>query len=310
MSNSNVEVNNLTDPDSAKTVTVDSLSDKLAESVYGQNLLINFNFSVKTPDDTDPKPDATPRTYAADYQVFYGWFADAAVGVTGLTFTDGVINFTAGAIYQDYDHDGGIDVIGSAVIASVAKSDLIGLATGVTLTDTGTAWRVSITLAASDTLSAKLENGNKITTHTALNEASAFATAADGGLFQGVDYVDPDAEGTSKTARIHPDLSVTGKTSNGGYEKRANGTITIKGSQSVSNSSGVPVSASFDFPVPLISIAEGDASITCSVETGNVGSIVTGYTAQLASLTGGTISVNRINASATTVSFIIEGMWK
>lgn len=137
------------------------------------NLLTNFNFSVETPDDSQTKPNATPETYVADHQVFFGWFADDATGVTDLTYNNGVINFTAGSIYQEITFDGGLEAIGSTIIASIAGADLIGTASNVTLTNTGTAWKVTIESGSSNVLSAKLEDGDVISGHTALSAEGA-----------------------------------------------------------------------------------------------------------------------------------------
>ncbi|MCK5126794.1 MAG: hypothetical protein KAR42_11110 [candidate division Zixibacteria bacterium] len=166
------------DPDTALvSQRLDSVKHVAIKAAEHTNLLTNFNFSVETPDTSQPKPDATPRTYAANYQVFYGWYADPSVGVTGLTYASGVINFTAGAIYQDVEKNGALVAVAS-VIASIAGANLVGTVSNVTLTDTGSAWRVSIAAGASDTLSAKLEAGTKITGHTALNSPLALSASS------------------------------------------------------------------------------------------------------------------------------------
>lgn len=144
----------------------------------GKYLTTNFNFSVATPDPLITPPDATPRNYNAGNQIFFNWFV-ATGGAVGITYNNGVANTTtSGVIYQDVAKTGALQYAG-AVTGSQASTDLIGSETGVTVTDEGASWRISIDLAvASNVMSGKLENGPFITGHVALNASSALKSAS------------------------------------------------------------------------------------------------------------------------------------
>lgn len=156
-------------------LSVDSVEDiNIASLLIGENtnLLTNFNFSVATPDNTITPPDATPRSYNATDQIFFNWYV-ATGGAVGLTYNNSVVNATSGVIYQDVAKTGALEFAG-AVTGSQASADLIGTVTGVTVTDEGTDWRISIDLAvAGNVMSGKLENGSFVTGHVALNAQSA-----------------------------------------------------------------------------------------------------------------------------------------
>lgn len=136
----------------------------LAAIGSGTNYIQNHNFTIATTDDSQPRPDATPRSYAPDYQVFAGWYADPVVGVTDLTYINGVINFTAGALYQDVDMNGGLDNA-TGLIASLAGTDGKPVSGNVTFSTVSSAHRVVIASGSSNVFSCKFEQNPFPTRH-------------------------------------------------------------------------------------------------------------------------------------------------
>lgn len=135
----------------------------------GVNHIQNHNFSIATTEDSQPRPDATPRSYAPDYQVFAGWYADPGVGVTNLTYDGGVINFTAGALYQDVDLE-----FATGLISSVAGLNGIPTDVGVSFSPVSGKYRVLISSASGDVFSVKFEQNPYPTRHQPYGSVADF----------------------------------------------------------------------------------------------------------------------------------------
>lgn len=131
---------------------------KIVSGQFGNtvNYIQNHNFTIATTDDAEIRPDATPRDYPAGYQMFAGWYADDTLGVTGLTYENGVVNFTAGSIYQDVDKADGIQFL-TGFAVSVAGTDCLPATTGVSFSTVGNSFRIVISSTAVDVFSVKFE---------------------------------------------------------------------------------------------------------------------------------------------------------
>lgn len=130
--------------------------------IGNENLLVNPNFTMPSPDTSVAIPGVSPRSYAAGSQILLGWFAHETTGVSGLTYSGGEITFTGGGIYQDVPKDGALKYL-SALTASVAGFDQIPSTVGVSVESTSTYWRVRLTPAS--VYSVKLETGAYATRH-------------------------------------------------------------------------------------------------------------------------------------------------
>ena len=88
----------------------------------GANLLSNHNFIIPSPDDSQPAPDGTARSYPPGFQIFSGVFANETTGITNLTYSNGLVSFTAGDFYIPVANAGGVERI-TEFVASVADFD-------------------------------------------------------------------------------------------------------------------------------------------------------------------------------------------
>ncbi|WFS86247.1 tail fiber protein [Vibrio phage vB_VhaS_MAG7] len=88
----------------------------------GANLLSNHNFIIASPDDSQPAPSATPTSYPPGYEIFSGVFANETTGITNLTYSNGLVSFTAGDFYIPVANAGGVDRL-TEFVASVADFD-------------------------------------------------------------------------------------------------------------------------------------------------------------------------------------------
>ena len=148
-------------------VNIDTVDEGLViDNVSNTNLLTNSGFDIASPDTTQPPPDGTPRTYIPGFQVRSNWFAGDTYGVSDITYIDGVIAFPDdgfNSLYQDIPKSGDLQYV-TEVIASIAiDADGEPLTSGVTVTDNGDSWRV--TLTGGTYFSAKLEQGTQATRH-------------------------------------------------------------------------------------------------------------------------------------------------
>ena len=79
------------------------------------------------------------------------------------------------------------------------------------------------------------------------------------GPLDGVSYVDPDAIGTSPTAKIYPDGTIVGSTSNGNYTKSPNGdllmttTLAMAGPTTAGGSNFYSASTVWTYPIAAVS---------------------------------------------------------
>lgn len=142
----------------------------------GANLLSNHNFLIQTPDDSQPLPDATPRSYPPGYQIFSGVFANETTGITNLTYIDGRVSFSGGDLYFAVPNTGAIARLAAAQLtASVADFDGKPRTRGVSFALVGDDYRVTVGVNALEDVSAvltplgsvKFEQGSVATGHEA-----------------------------------------------------------------------------------------------------------------------------------------------
>lgn len=142
----------------------------------GANLLSNHNFLIQTPDDSQPRPDSTPRTYPPGYQIFSGVFANETIGITNLTYIDGHVSFTAGDFYFAVPNTGAIEQL-TEFAASVADFDGKPRTRGVSYALVGDDYRITVGVDALKDVAAnptplgsvKFEQGEFVTGHTVDN---------------------------------------------------------------------------------------------------------------------------------------------
>lgn len=121
----------------------------------GANLLSNHNFLIASPDDSQPPPDATPRSYPPGHQIFSGVFANETTGITNLTYIDGCVSFSGGDLYFAVPNTGGIERL-SDFVASVADFDGKPRTRGVSFALVGDEYRVTVGIDALEDVSATL----------------------------------------------------------------------------------------------------------------------------------------------------------
>ncbi len=131
------------------------------DNVANENLIFNAGFEV--PGTVTNPPDATPRAYVANDEIFSGYFAVDAL--SGVTYVNGLLN-GAGQVYTDVIKSR--NQLNSTVQVSASIAGSNGLAKqGATVVDNGTSWRVTFDM--NDTFSVKLEEGSSSTRHEALD---------------------------------------------------------------------------------------------------------------------------------------------
>ena len=138
----------------------------------GTNLLSNHNFLIPSPDDSQPAPDSTPRSYPPGYEVFAGVFANETTGVSSLTYIDGRVSFSGGDLNFEVPNTGGLEYV-TDFVASVADFDGKPRTRGVSFALVGSIYRVKVGVDAltdtdgNDTLlgSVKFEQGKVATGH-------------------------------------------------------------------------------------------------------------------------------------------------
>lgn len=138
----------------------------------GANLLSNHNFLIASPDDSQPPPDATPRSYPPGFQIFSGVFANESTGITNLTYIDGRVSFSGGDFYMAVPNAGALENI-TEFVASVADFDGKPRTRGVSYALVGDEYRVTVGVDALEDVAAnptalgsvKFEQGSVATGH-------------------------------------------------------------------------------------------------------------------------------------------------
>lgn len=138
----------------------------------GANLISNHNFLIQTPDDSQPLPDATPRSYPPGYQIFSGVFANETTGITNLTYINGRVSFSGGDLYFPVTNSGGIEHL-TEFAASVADFNGKPRTRGVSYALVGDEYRVTVGVDALEDAGAvltplgsvKFEHGSVATGH-------------------------------------------------------------------------------------------------------------------------------------------------
>lgn len=148
-------------PASAISTTNGSNVQTMVEAIKGKNELNNSNFLIPSPDDIT-HPSSVATTYSAGTQIF----SDVYAGDDGCTVTliDGRVNCTAGDYQFKLPNTGGLDRI-PVFTSSVSDYDGIPKTTGVSHALVGGEYVVTVTPAAGDVFSVKLEQGSVATGH-------------------------------------------------------------------------------------------------------------------------------------------------
>lgn len=144
----------------------------VADNFSNMNLLSNHNFLVQTPDDSQPRPSATPTSYPPGYQIFSGVFANETTGISNLTYIDGRVSFSGGDLYFAVPNTGGLERL-TEFAASVADFDGKPRTRGVSFALVGDEYRVTVGVDALEDESAnatplgsvKFEQGSVATGH-------------------------------------------------------------------------------------------------------------------------------------------------
>ncbi len=136
--------------------------DTVASKIGNPNLLSNHNFLTPSPD-AITHPNATPESYAAGTQIFSGVYA----GDSGCTITliDGRVNCTAGSYEYRVPNANGLDRV-PVFTSSVSDYDGNPVTTGVSHALVSDEYVVTVTPAAGDVFSVKLEQGDIATRHS------------------------------------------------------------------------------------------------------------------------------------------------
>lgn len=138
----------------------------------GANLLSNHNFLIASPDDSQPPPDSTPRSYPPGFQIFSGVFANETTGILNLTYIDGRVSFSGGDFYMSVPNTGALEKI-TEFVASVADFDGKPRTRGVSYSLVGDEYRVTVGVDALEDAGAvltplgsvKFEQGSVATGH-------------------------------------------------------------------------------------------------------------------------------------------------
>ncbi len=152
------------------------LQAAIAGVASNTNLLSNHNFIDKSPDDSLPPPDASPRSYPPGFQIFSGVFANETTGITNLTYVNGRVSFTAGDFYLATPNTGAIERV-TEFTASVADFDGKPRTRGVSFALVGDEYRVTVGVDALEDAggnptplgSVKFEQGSVATGHSLFN---------------------------------------------------------------------------------------------------------------------------------------------
>jgi|GEM_PF-3141184 len=181
------------------------------------NLLSNHNFLIQTPDDSQPQPDATPRSYPPSFEIFSGVFANETTGITNLTYIDGRLSFSGGDFYFPVPNSGGLERL-TNFVASVADFDGKPRTRGVSYALVGDEYRITVTTDALEDVSAnptplgsvKFEQGSVATGH-GIQRPSPFKVFSS--LFTDGTYTELNVHSTSVGDRIAVDDYAPGNNS-------------------------------------------------------------------------------------------------
>ena len=147
---------------------VEPFSDINSGNIEGytsnENIIPNSDFSIAG--SVANTPDATPRSYAADDEIFQGIKAVGAL--SGVTYVNGKLN-GIGQLYVDIYKTEKQKLSTANYAASIASSDGLPIESGASFVDSGDFWRVTFDM--DDTFSVKLEQGNTPTKHEAVANA-------------------------------------------------------------------------------------------------------------------------------------------
>ena len=151
--------------------TLEAVANKIGNS----NLLSNSNFLTPSPD-AITHPNATPESYVAGTQIFSGVYA----GDSGCTVTliDGRVNCTAGDYKFKLPNTGGLERV-PVFTSSVSDYDGIPKTTGVSHALVADEYAVTVTPAAGDVFSVKLEQGSVATRHEVCNKIKEWRESGD-----------------------------------------------------------------------------------------------------------------------------------
>jgi hypothetical protein len=164
------------DPSSNQAFTDSISSEVIPKYTSGENLIANSDFSIAG--SVANAPDATPRTYNADDEIFAGF---RAVGsLSGVTYVNGNLNGT-GQIYVEVYKSEKQNLSTIEHVASIASNDGVPVESGASFVDNGDHWRVTFDM--NDTFSVKLEQGSIATSHKAKKNKRYFIDVTD---YQGV----------------------------------------------------------------------------------------------------------------------------
>lgn len=135
--------------------------ENVANKIGNKNELSNSNFLIQSPDNIT-HPNATPESYVAGTQIFSGVYA-GDIGCT-ITFIDGRVNCTAGDYKFKLPNTGGLERV-PAFTSSISDYDGVPKTTGVSHALVGDEYVVTVTPAAGDVFSVKIEQGSAATRH-------------------------------------------------------------------------------------------------------------------------------------------------
>lgn len=150
--------NTVSDPSTNQAFTDAIGKEVIPKYVAGQNLIPNSDFSIAG--SVASAPDATPRSYGADDELFQGF--KAVSSLSGVTYVNGKLN-GAGQLYVDVYKTEKQKLSTVAHVASIASSDGLPVESGASFVDSGDYWRVTFDM--SNTFSVKFEEGNVSTKH-------------------------------------------------------------------------------------------------------------------------------------------------
>ncbi|AUR84053.1 hypothetical protein NVP1047O_39 [Vibrio phage 1.047.O._10N.286.55.F2] len=143
--------------------------EAVANKIGNPNLLSNSNFLTPSPD-AITHPNATPESYVAGTQIFSGVYAGSS-GVT-VTLINGRVNCSAGSYEYRLLNLNSLDRV-PVLTSSVSDYDGAPITTGVSHALVGDEYVITVTPAAGDVFSVKLEQGDIATRHGIVEKANA-----------------------------------------------------------------------------------------------------------------------------------------
>ena len=135
--------------------------ETVANKIGNPNLLSNSNFLTPSPG-AITRPSGTPTTYAAGTQIFSGVYAGSSDAT--VTLINGRVNCSAGSYEYRRTNTNGLDRV-PVLTSSVSDYEGNPITTGVSHSIVGNEYVVTVTPAAGDVFSVKLEQGGIATKH-------------------------------------------------------------------------------------------------------------------------------------------------